>query len=414
MTGRILLTGMVWCLAAGTAHAQLIISELRLRGPNGPNDEFVEIHNPAMTDHVVVSTSGNGYGIAASGGGTRCTIPNGTVIPALGHWLCTNNIAYSLGGYAGADGTFASDIADNAGVALFNNDSGGAEYSLANRMDAVGTTSEGNTLYKEGNGVPPLAPFAIDYAFRRDDCGKGGFIHVGGPCPSGARKDTGDNAVDFYFVDTNGTSAGAGARMGAPGPQNSISPRLAGTTLASANLDTCVPAFSFPNTVRNPISDPGNNATFGTIEYRHTFTNNTGQPITRLRFRIVDLPTFPAPTGIADFRARTSSDLQVTVDRPPCGDGTSDVTVIGTTLEQPPAQPNGGTFGSSLSVATVTAGVPLDIGASINVRFLFGVQQEGEFRIGILPETLPLSPGDLVVRDITFVPNAIFADSYEQ
>jgi len=413
MAGRIWLAGLLWCLAAGTAHGQLIISELRLRGPNGPNDEFIEIHNPAATDHLVVATSGNGYGIAASNGATRCMIPNGTVIPALGHWLCTNNVAYSLGGYAGPDGTHASDIPDNAGVALFNNDSGGAEYSLANRLDAVGTTIEANTLYKEGSGVPPLTPFAIDYAFRRDDCGKGGAIHVGGPCPSGARKDTGNNAVDFYFVDTNGTSAGAGTRMGAPGPQNSGSPRTAGTTLASANLDPCVPAFSFPNTFRDPTQDSGNNATFGTIEYRHTFTNNTGQPITRLKFRIVDLPTFPAPTGVADFRARTSPNVQVMVDRPPCGDGTTEVTAIGTTLEQPPAQPNGGNFGSSMSVPTVTQGVPLDVGASIDLRFLFGVQQEGQFRIGLLPETIPFSPGDLIVRDITFVPNSIFADSFE-
>jgi hypothetical protein len=29
-----------------------------------------------------------------------------------------------------------------------------------------------------------------------------------------------NNATDFYFVDTNGVSAGAGQRLGAPGPGN--------------------------------------------------------------------------------------------------------------------------------------------------------------------------------------------------
>ena len=38
-----------------------------------------------------------------------------------------------------------------------------------------------------------------------------------GPCTISTPKDTDNNAVDFYFVDTNGTSAGAGQRLGSPG-----------------------------------------------------------------------------------------------------------------------------------------------------------------------------------------------------
>ena len=51
--------------------------------------------------------------------------------------------------------------------------------------------------------------------------GGGNCITTFGPCPSaGARKDTDNNAADFIFEDTNGTSAGAGQRLGTPGPEN--------------------------------------------------------------------------------------------------------------------------------------------------------------------------------------------------
>ena len=107
------------------------------------------------------AASGTGYGVAASDGTTRCSIPNGTVIPARGHYLCVNSVAYSLGAYpagngttATGDATYTTDIPDNAGIALFNNNTGGGNYILANRLDAVGSTSEANTLYKEGTGYP--------------------------------------------------------------------------------------------------------------------------------------------------------------------------------------------------------------------------------------------------------------------
>jgi hypothetical protein len=49
----------------------------------------------------------------------------------------------------------------------------GGSFILANRLDAVGSTSEANTLYKEGTGYPALTPFSIDYSWLRDECGKG-------------------------------------------------------------------------------------------------------------------------------------------------------------------------------------------------------------------------------------------------
>lgn len=376
---------------------QLIISEFRVRGPNGANDEFIEIFNNSGADHTVDALSGSGYGIAASDGVTRCSIPNGTVIPNKGHYLCVNSVGYSLASYpagngttATGDATYTTDIPDNKGIALFNNNSGGGSYVLANRLDAVGSTSEANILYKEGTGYPALVPFSIDYSFYRDNCGKGGSITTFGACPTGGNlKDTNNNAADFVFVDTNGTSAGAGQRLGAPGPENLSSAIERNASFPVTLLDTCVASTSPPNRVRDFTSNPPQNSTFGTLDLRRTVTNNTGGNVTRLRWRIVDLTTFPAPSGIADLRPRTSTAVVVTVDRPPCGSGTSNVTVQGTTLEQPPSQPNGGGFNSSMSSGTVTLATPLANGSTLDLRFLLGIQQTGAFKFFVNVEALP-------------------------
>ena len=385
----------VFASATETA-AQLIISEFRVRGPNGANDEFIEIYNNSGADHTVTAASGTGYGVAASDGTTRCSIPNGTVIPNRGHYLCVNSVGYSLASYpagngttATGDATYTTNIPDNAGIAIFNNNTGGASYALANRLDAVGSTSEANTLYKEGTGYPALTPFSIDYSFYRDDCGKGGSIPTFGACPISTPKDTNNNAADFIFVDTNGTSAGAGQRLGAPGPENLSSPIQRNSSFGFGSLDPCVSASSPPNRVRDFTSDPANNSTFGTLDIRKTVTNFTGGNVTRLRWRIIDLTTFPAPSGIADLRPRTSTAVVVTVDRAPCGSGTSNVTVQGTALEQPPSQPNGGGFNSTLSSGTVTLATPLANGASLDVRYLLGLQQTGSFKFFINIEALP-------------------------
>src|SRR6185436_13922340 len=112
-------------------------------GPAGPQDEFVEIYNPATTPHTVAAgnCAGGGYGVYASAGnGTTsnalplvCYIPNGTIIPAGGYYLCTG-ATYSLtslgrnGGAAGATsagdapigcgGSCRADIPNDAGLAL--------------------------------------------------------------------------------------------------------------------------------------------------------------------------------------------------------------------------------------------------------------------------------------------------------
>lgn len=385
---------------SGQSGGSLLISEFRVRGPNGANDEFIEIYNNSDSGHVVASSDGSGgYSIAASDGITRCVIPNGTVIPARGHFLCANIVGYSLSSYPAGNGTtatpdasYTTNINDNAGIALFST-SNSANYNLATRFDAVGSTSEGNTLYKEGAGYPALVPFSIDYSFYRSYCPvtAAGADPVCSPGDSGVPQDTNDNALDFVFVDTNGTSAGAGQRLGAPGPENLSSPVDDGSGIAHTPFDPAQADNVSPNAARDFTSDPPNNSTFGTLSIRRTWTNNTGVPVTRLRFRVAEVSTFPAPGGTADLRARTSTAVVVTRT-----DGSS-ATVQGTTLEQPPSQPNGGGFNSSLSATNVTLAQPLAPGASIHVQFLFGIQQPGCYQIGIFAESLPTGGSDVFV-----------------
>jgi hypothetical protein len=350
----------------------IIISEFRLRGPGGATDEFIELYNTTGVPLAVGTSAGTGFAVVASDGVVRCTVPNGTTFAARGHYLCVNSGGYSLASYPAGDGTtatgdaiYTTDIPDNMGLALFNNNTP-ANFTLANRLDAVGSTAEANTLYKEGIGYPALTPGSgIDYSFYRDMNN-----------PVGAPKDTDNNAADFLFVDTNGSSVGAGSRLGAPGPENLSSPTQRNATIKASLIDPVAGTANAPNRVRDFTPGPAATSSLGTLDIRRKFTNNTGQPVARLRFRIVDLTTFPSPSGTADLRPITSSQIIVSTSG-------GNVTVEGTTLEQPATQTNGGGFNSSMSAGTVTLATPIAAGASVNLRFLLGVKQAGAFRFFI-------------------------------
>lgn len=423
----------------GVFPGDLIISEFRLRGPGpslieGPSDnnkafgrpdvsnaklagkpsanaavsssaldEFVEIYNNTDAP-ITINTfdDSSGFAVAASDGIVRFVIPNGTTIPARGHFLGVNSLGYSLNGYpssnSGGPGTTATgnatytiDILDNAGIALFRT-SISENFSTGTRLDAVGSTAEANTLYKEGNGYPALTnPAAVDYSFYRDMCGKGGSTSSTSPCSQFTPKDTDNNAADFIFVDTDGTNLGAGQRLGAPGPENLASPIQSNSSIGVFLLDSTKSNEVAPNRVRDLTPGPATTSTFGTLDVRRRVVNNSDLPVTRLRFRIIDMSTFLSPIGTADLRAINSTPIEVSGINDPstCAGPTScTVTVRGTILETPPVQQFGGAFNSSLSDGLVNLQTPLAPGQSINVRFLFGVQKTGLFRVLVNIETL--------------------------
>jgi methionine-rich copper-binding protein CopC len=400
----------VGLIKQGNAAGTFLISEIRTSGPGGAGDDFVELYNNSDTPVTVQgSFSSAGYGLFKMGADCNATpvligvIPNGTVIPARGHYLFVGS-AYSLSNYGGSeaaigDAVLLEDIESDANVGIFTG-SLVANLSSATRLDAVGFGSNtgGNCdLLREGTTLPPLGGSVLEYSYVRDECGKKGNPAMFGPCPTaGAVKDSNVNNDDFIFVDTTGTSTPAGQRLGAPGPQNLGSPIVRNTTISALLLDSNIGAPSSPNRVRDFTSIPPN-ATNGTLSVRRRFVNNTGAPITRLRFRIVDISSLAVPGGIADLRALTSSNVTVNgiTDAATClasnGVATTpcSITVLGTTLEQPPVQASGGAHNSTMSAGTITLATPLAPGASINLQFLLGVQQTGSFKFFFNIEALP-------------------------
>ena len=244
--------------------------------------------------------------------------------------------------------------------------------------------------------MPPQNP---NYSYIRDECGKSGAVNVPGPCAISTPKDTDSNVNDFYLVEAVGTFAVFVQRLGAPGPQNLTSPIQRNATVSVSLLDATVSSSSVPNRVRDGIIDAPGGSTFGNLYIRRRFVNNTGAPVTRLRFRIIDVSTFPAAPGFADLRACTSvAEVVAGIDDAAtcaaAGQSAPDcvVTVEGTTLEQavPPSnQPFGGGFNSSLGAGSVTLKTPLAAGASVNLQFRLGVAQTGNFRIWLNIEALP-------------------------
>ncbi|MFL6209580.1 MAG: carboxypeptidase regulatory-like domain-containing protein [Pyrinomonadaceae bacterium] len=358
------------------APAPLLISEFRLGGYAGSKDEYIELYNNTDQPLTISTTDGSpGWALATpdTAGANAVVlsiIPTGTTIPARGHYLVGNSDGYSLP--VALDQTYSADTGGSAGIALFST-ALPPHLTLAYRLDAVGftgMTGDATTLYWEGTSLPS-APGAgstsAQYAYVRKQA-------------TGTPQDTGDNAQDFVLVSTSGATINSiQSQLGAPGPENSASPSQRNAQLKAALIDPQQSSTAAPNRARDLNAVP--NGSLGTLTIRRRFTNKTGQPVTALRFRIVDVTTLntPNPGGAqADLRAIGSVDVTVAT-------GGGNVLVKGTTLEQP-AQPNGGGLNSALLVQL--PGGALAPSASVSVQFVLGVEQGGAFRFLVNVEAL--------------------------
>ena len=130
-------------LAAGSTS--VVISEFRTRGPNGGNDEFIELYN--LSGGAVAIGGWKIRGSNSTGSVlTRLTIAAGTVLPAHGHWLATNST--TPGGYSGptaGDQTYGTGITDDGGIALTTPDD--------TVIDMVGMST--GAAFKEGTTLAP-------------------------------------------------------------------------------------------------------------------------------------------------------------------------------------------------------------------------------------------------------------------
>jgi hypothetical protein len=366
----------------------ILITEFRFQGAAGGNDEFIEIYNNSNSPHTVTDTAG-GTGYAVVGTNTtgtfsnRCTIPNGTVIPARGHFLCTNNGAagYSLGGYAAGDVNYATGIVAGGGVAVFSTTTA-ASWGTSTRFDAVGFSGiTGTTLFTEGTALLPAGGIAVN--------GEHAFVRRAPNNNAGLPVDTDSNQADFDFVSTTGgTFSTRVSILGSPGPENLASPTIR-NSLQNGLLDPTVSASQVPNRERDTSAGAvGPNSAFGTLTIRRSITNNTATPLTRLRFRVIQMTTLNSPVVVgsqAQLRVLNSGSSVVTVQSLP-------VTVEGTTVETPPAQALGGGLNSSLGrslVAGTIINTPIAPGQTVNVQWVLGVQVTGNYQFFVNIEALP-------------------------
>ncbi|HYE65935.1 MAG TPA: DUF4038 domain-containing protein [Pyrinomonadaceae bacterium] len=359
---------------------KVVIGEFRLRGPNGPLDEFIEIANNTDSAVTVSATDGSaGWSLVAADGAVRFIIPNGTTIPARGHYLGVNT-AYSLERSAKGDASYSTDIADNTGIVLFRT-ADPAKFTPINILDAVGFGGAPAPFF-EGTPLPSTVDADGEYSWVRKRSAATIML-----------QDTGDNKADFLFVSTTGGTFGeVQSVLGAPGPESLSSPRLA-YGLSPSLVDPLVSPALAPNYLRlfcgHPEAPPcpadPNTSSNGFLSVRRKYINNTGADVTRLRFRVVDITTLNSPLDAspqADLRAISSPDINVMTSFGPA-------LIRGTTLETAPVQSLGGGINSSLSVETITLDAPLPPGGEINVQFLLGVKAIGWFRFLLFAEALP-------------------------
>lgn len=336
-----------------SAVSGVIISEFRTRGETvgdgqtGSTNEFIELYN--LTGNAL---DVSGLTLRTSDGITL-TVNAGASVPSRGNYLIAG--AGFEGTAADAQLSLGVDIADGAGIGIFTSST---TFTSATRLDAVGFASA-DALYREGAGLQPASGINQDgsYSFvRRFNL------------TTFSVKDTNDNAADFAFVSPDaGVYSGVQSTLGAAGAQSTVSAsERTATQVSSTLIDSSASVSAAPNRIRDLT--PVTNGSNGTLEFRKTFTNNTGEALTSLRFRIVDLTTAPATSStVMDLRAVSSGDVNAG----------SMVVVRGTTVETPPSGNLGGGVNSSLVVANVSPDAPLAAGGSINVRFVLGVNNAG-------------------------------------
>jgi autotransporter-associated beta strand protein len=365
------------------AAGSVVISEFRLRGPDGEADEFVEVYN--NTDQEITVTDASpvncalqvintgpanvcGWALVDLQGSAsnvpRFVIPAGTVIPARGHYLAAGT-GYSLSALAAPDQTYdpptySGGEADYTGLALYKT-ADRAQFTEANVFDSVGFDGVASP-FREGTGLLPADGVTSNVEHS--------FVRNGG---SGRPADTGDNRADFTLVATDpNLFADGAAALGAPGPENRT-----GLVSRNGGFSVTVPP-GVTSSVRRTTAVT--NGTLGTLSLRRRFTNNTGQALSKLRFRVADLSTWNSRQifgSQAELRV-----LDATLE------GLSGLKA--TKLETSPTQPDGGGINTGLVIdGSLTLSSTLASGQSVDVEFLLGVMRGGTYQFVLVVEGAP-------------------------
>ncbi len=242
----------------------IVISEFRVRGPNGGNDEFIELYNPTNLQIDISGwkiRSSNDTGILSD----RVTISSGKILLPGQYYLITNsNAGGPYSGSVAGDQTYASGVTDSGGIALTLNDG-------VTIIDQVGMNNC-PTCYKE---TTPLTSLGATAASNLD---RGYERKMGGG--SDSCDDSGNNLSDFQLITPSN-------------PQNSSTPRR----LCGIASDLSIIVVS-----SNPTPVVGTDVTF-TV----TVTNNGPSTATNVTVRDV-LPaglTYVLDDGLGAYNSST-------------------------------------------------------------------------------------------------------------
>ncbi|MFN7944976.1 MAG: immunoglobulin domain-containing protein [Blastocatellia bacterium] len=368
--------------------AAIVISEFRATGPGagsgGAEDWFVELYNSGAS---AVSLNGMYLTLTNTAGtGQISQVLDGLSIPAKGNLLIASSFDYSLTSLAAPDLTILTGFTPG-GFGLHS----GMPLDLTTQLDSVAfSTVSSSVFFGEGAKLTAQSNAAAAHSFVRRTV-------------SGSYQDTNDNQADFILVSPyaacNSVSPGtdcpytlAGATPGIVGPQNSASATNHNATISAGLMDPTKSAQSFPNKSRGTKPQfiiPGI-APQGQLLLYQKITNNTGQPVTQLSFRITNLAGSSSSGNFTVLGINTPGN-QFTVSPEIVTSKTGIVygTAYGLTLEQVGNQPNGGGINSTLTAGTITLATPLAPGQSVDVRFQLGVIQDGNYLFIATIEALP-------------------------
>ena len=379
----------------------LVISEFRLSGPGGDTDEFVEIANTTSADINVFTTDGSGgYAVAhhdGVGGGTLVfVIPNGTTIPARGHYLAAAP-AYTLSNYGGTSAGSPDDlpgpaddwqavlgIPENTGLALFTS---ATTFTAPNRLDSVGFAGgDFGTIFIEpvmcaaSCGLPSISrlPGNAQYSIVRKYAYGGGSLQDEDLPATGSKEDFVVVAVNAAFYGT------AQSVLGGPSPENT-----AAETERSADFTIASPDGGYQIFQPTMAGVPPK-----VMEFRRTFTNNVAAT-TAMRFKITNLTGVNSGlgAGVLELRPVTSSQFvgaSTTVYHGVTLEGSPDIpteplvytvtTPAGVAPVSGPGTARNGGLNSSLRLDLVAAGFsPLPLGTPVGVNFRSEYRETGSF-----------------------------------
>ena len=306
LIGLALFAAALWAPMAVSLYAigspTVVISEFRVRGPNGGSDEFVELHN--LSSEPVPIGGWTIRGSNASGGtSVRATITAGTTLGAGCFYLITNS-STSGGPYSGTvkgDQTYPTGITDDGGIALTQGN--------GTIIDQVGLS--GGSAFKEGTPLSTLGNSNQNRSYER----KPGSVL--------GHTDRDDNQIDFRLIAPSN-------------PQNSKSPCIDPTLPAIDATAAPNPVIQFEtllvtSAVRGALTPPSTNLTvtadlgaFGGADAQSLYDDGSNGDVTAGDGIYSYLLAVTAAEGthtiaarVRDAQGRSAQDVFAVVVQPP-------------------------------------------------------------------------------------------------